>query len=224
LLNEIGYLYDELDLIEELTKDAGIEFESYYRAYCAKNEIDRNKQNEENRDKIKDLYGKDPEILPQDLPVSEYSGSMDLVPSEHESTDEEQKAFEEQEIFKELHDEFNKLFKKLALKLHPDRIENYIADDEYKRKLSWDFSKAKSALEKKKYFQLIELAKKYEIFIPENYDAQNKWFKKEKERLKAQISQTASTYNYKFAECENDDERDALMRSFIRQVFGINVK
>ena len=224
LLNEIGYLYDELDLIEELTKDAGIEFESYYRAYCAKNEIDRNKQNEENKDKIKDLYGKDPEILPQDLPVSEYSGSMDLVLSEHESTDEEQKAFEEQEIFKELHDEFNKLFKKLALKLHPDRIENYIADDEYKRKLSWDFSKAKSALEKKKYFQLIELAKKYEIFIPENYDAQNKWFKKEKESLKSQITQIAGTYNYKFAECENDDERDALMKSFIRQVFGINVK
>ena len=224
MLNEIGYLYDELNLIEELTKDAGIEFESYYRAYCAKNEIDRNKQNEENKDKIKDLYGKDPEILPQDLPVSEYSGSMDLVLSEHESTDEEQKAFEEQEIFKELHDEFNKLFKKLALKLHPDRIENYIADDEYKRKLSWDFSKAKSALEKKKYFQLIELAKKYEIFIPENYDAQNKWFKKEKESLKSQITQIASTYNYKFAECENDQERDALMRSFIRQVFGINLK
>ena len=149
---------------------------------------------------------------------------MDLVVSEHETTDEEQKAFEEQEIFKDLHDEFNKLFKKLALKLHPDRIENYIADDEYKRKLSWDFSKAKSALEKKKYFQLIQLARKYDILIPENYDAQNKWFKNEKEKLKSNIQQIAGTYNYKFAECENDAERDALMRSFIRQVFGINVK
>lgn len=224
MLNEIGYLYDELDLIEELTKDAGLEFESYYRSYCAKNQIDRNKQNEENKDKIKDLYGKDPEILPQDLPVSEYSGSMDLAISDYETTDEEQKAFEEQEIFKELHDEFNKLFKKLALKLHPDRIENYIADDEYKRKLSWDFSKAKSALEKKKYFQLIQLAKKYNILIPESYDAQNKWFKNERENLESQIKQITGTYNYKFAECENDTDRDKLMKSFIRQVFGINVK
>lgn len=223
MLNEIGYLYDELDLIDDLTKDAGIEFESYYRAFCAKNQIDRNQQNEKNKDKIKDLYGKDPEILPQDLPVSEYSGSMDLVVSEHEATDEEQKAFEEQEMFKELHDEFNKLFKKLALKLHPDRIENYVADDEYKRKLSWDFSKAKSALEKKKYFQLIQLAKKYDILIPENYVAQNEWFKKEKDDLKSKITQTTGTYNYKFAECENDQQRDALMRSFIRQVFGIIV-
>ena len=153
LINEIGYLYDELGLIDELTKDAGIEFEEYYRKYCAQNDIDRNKQNEDNKDKIKDLYGKDPEILPQELPVSEYSGSMEIMLSEVETTDEEQKAFEEQEMFKELHDEFNKLFKKMALKLHPDRIENFIADDEYKRKLSWDFSKAKSALEKKKYFQ-----------------------------------------------------------------------
>ncbi len=224
LINEIGYLYDELGLIDELTKDAGIEFEEYYRKYCAQNDIDRNKQNEDNKDKIKDLYGKDPEILPQELPVSEYSGSMEIMLSEVETTDEEQKAFEEQEMFKELHDEFNKLFKKMALKLHPDRIENFIADDEYKRKLSWDFSKAKSALEKKKYFQLIELAKKYEVLVPENYETQNAWFRKEKENLRSQIRQTTSTYNYKFAECESDDDRDKLMRSFIRQVFGFIIK
>ena len=224
LINEIAFLNDERDLIEELTKDAGLEFESYYRVFCAKQKIDRNQQNEDNKDRIKDLYGKDPEILPQDLPISEYSGSMDMVLTEHQPTDEEQEAFEELEMFKELHDEFNKVFKKLALKLHPDRIENYIADDEYKRKLSWDFSKAKTALEKKNYFHLIKMARKYDILIPENYDIQIKWFKKERDRLESDIRHTKGTYNYKFAECESDDERDTLVKSFIKQVFRINVK
>lgn len=224
LINEISFLYDEVSLIDELTKDAGIEFESYYRAFCAKNNVDRNQLNTEHRERIKDLYGKDPEILPQDIPVSEYSGDTSIVLSEVETTDEEQREFEEREMFKELHEDYNKLFKKLALKLHPDRIENYIADDEYKRKLSWDFSQAKSAIEKKKYFDLIKLARKYEVYIPEKYDIQNVWFKKERDKLTNDIQQSKATYNYKFAECENDDERDMLMKLFIKQVFGFIVQ
>ena len=224
LINEIGFLYDELDLIEELTKDAGIEFEMYYRAYCARNDIDRNEMNAQNREKIKDLYGKDPEILPQDLPVSEFSGSADIVVSERETTDEEQLEFEQREMFKELHEDYNKLFKKLALRLHPDKIENYIADDEYKKKLSWDISKAKSAIEKKNYYTLIQLAKKYDIYIPEKYELQNEWFKKQRDKLGAEVNQLKGTYNYKFAECDTDAHRDRLMASFISQVFGIIVK
>lgn len=224
LINEIGFLHDELELINELTKDSALQFEAYYRSYCAQKNIDRNQQNSDNKERIKDMYGKDPDILPQDLPVLEYSGSADLVLSDHEATDEEQEKFEELEMFKDLHDEFNKLFKKLALQLHPDKIENYVSNDEYKRKLSWDFSRAKSAIEKKKYFELIQLAKKYNILIPENYEIQNKWFKKVRDNLHVDISQVKATYNYKFAECENDQQRDALMRTFIRQVFRINVK
>lgn len=224
MINEIEFLNDELDLINELTKDAGLEFESYYRAFCAQRELDRNQLNQENKERIKDLYGKDPEILPQDISVLEHSGSAALVPSEHEETEEEQQSLEEMEIFKGLHDEFNKLFKKLALKLHPDRIENFISNDEYKRRLAWDFSKAKAAIEKKKYFNLIQLAKKYDVLIPENYDDQIKWFRKEREQLNSEIRQIKGTYNYKFAECENDDERDALMKSFIKQVFRFIVQ
>tara|TARA_A100001011_G_scaffold385744_2_gene460284 strand:+ start:3222 stop:3929 length:708 start_codon:yes stop_codon:yes gene_type:complete len=224
IINELGFLYDELSLIEDLTKNAGLEFEAYYRAFCAKKQIDRNKLNQDNKERIKDLYGKDPEILPQELPVLEHSGSMDLALSNHETSDEEQEAFEQREMFKELHAEFHKLFKKLALKLHPDRIENYISDDDYKQKLSWDFSKAKSSFEKKDYFKLIQLAKKYDILVPENYDEQCEWFKKERDKLSSELRQAKSTYNYKFAECENDEQRDKLVRSFIRQVFKINIK
>ena len=116
---------------------------------------------------------------------------------------------------------FAKLFKKLALVLHPDRIENYTSDDEYKRKLAADFNKARQSLEKKRYFELIKLAKKYNVLIPENYSVQVKWFKRDKDSIMTEINKTKKTYNYKFSECETDEERDALIKSFISQVFRI---
>ena len=113
------------------------------------------------------------------------------------------------------------MFKKLALLLHPDRIENHTSDEEYKRKLAADFSKARQSLEKKRYFELIKLAKKYNVFIPENYTIQVRWFKKDKEGIMTEINKTKKTYNYKFSECETDEDRDALIKGFISQVFRI---
>ena len=169
VINELEYLYDEYDIVSELTKQ---------------------------------------------------TGSTELAVAEPEVEDEYGE-FEDDDSFKELHTEFNKLFKKLALILHPDRIENHTSDDEYKRKLAADFSKARQSLEKKRYFELIKLAKKYNVFIPESYTLQVRWFKKDKENIMTEINKTKKTYNYKFSECENDSERDALIKSFISQVFRI---
>ena len=126
---------------------------------------------------------------------------------------------EERALFKKLHEDFHKLFKKLALQLHPDRIENYTSDIEYKRKLARDFSASKDALDKKDYFKLIQLAKKYNIYIPENYSLQIRWFRKKRDSLRKSINQIKTTYNYKFAECETDEQKDDLVKKFIWHLF-----
>ena len=36
IINELEYLYDEFDIVNELTKQTGPEFEEYYKAYCVK--------------------------------------------------------------------------------------------------------------------------------------------------------------------------------------------
>ena len=106
---------------------------------------------------------------------------------------EDEPLFEETQedhgTFKKLHEYFHKLFKKLSLQLHPDRIENFTANDEYKKQMSWDFSNAKGALDRKNYFKLIQLAKKYNIYVTENYSLQIKWFKKEREVLLQSLEQ-----------------------------------
>jgi hypothetical protein len=221
LLNELEYLYEEWELLDDINKSAGGEFETYYREFCARNGIDLNKLNDDNKERLSGLYGRPPEEV-EEAPISEYSGSASIVKVD---TPEEEPVIEETEeergIFKKLHEDFHKLFKKLALQLHPDRIENYTADNEHKRKLAMDFTFAKNALDKKDYFKLIQLAKKYNIYIPENYTLQLRWFRKERDSLRNNIEQIKTTYNYKFAECETDDQKDNLIKQFIWHLFRI---
>ena len=84
-----------------------------------------------------------------------------------------------------------------------------------------DFTFAKNALDKKDYFKLIQLAKKYNIYIPENYTLQLRWFRKERDSLRNNIEQIKTTYNYKFAECETDEQKDNLIKQFIWHLFRV---
>lgn len=219
LMNELEYLHEECTLLDDIINSAATDFEAHYKAFCARNNIDLNKLNDDNKDRISDLYGVKPEEV-NETPISEYTGSAALVKIE---TSEDKPLFEETEEelgrFKKLHEYFNKLFKKLAMQLHPDRIENHIANDEYKRKLAWDFSEAKSALDKKNYFKLIQIAKKHNIHVTEHFTLQLKWFKKEREILINTISKTKTTYNYKFSECETDEEKDEIIKQFMWHLF-----
>ena len=219
LMNELEYLYEEHHLLEDIVEDAAGEFEAYYREFCARNKIDIDKLNQDNKERISDLYGIKPEQVEQ-TPITEYTGSAAMVKIDTPKNEVSFEVSEEETgIFKKLHEYFNKLFKKLAMQLHPDKIENYIADDEYKRKMAWDFSEAKSALDKKKYFKLIQVAKKYDIYVTENFTLQLKWFKKERDALVDSIAVVKTTYNYKFSECETTQQKDEVIKKFLWHLF-----
>ena len=221
ILNDLSYLYEEIELIEDLEKETNKHFESYYRTFAAKNDIDIDKLNNENHEKICKMYNvKTQEELP---PPPESSESNSIMIGDEV---DEPVLFEQHEsaAFKSLHEDFHKLFKKIALRLHPDRINNYILNEDAKSEQSFDFSKAKSCLDKKRYFHLVRIAQKYDIMLPENYALQLKWFRKEKEKITKEIAHKKTTYNYKFSECENEEEKDRLITQFIFQVFRINVE
>ena len=121
-----------------------------------------------------------------------------------------------------IHEAFSKLFKKLALKLHPDRINKFLPEDE-KEIRAKEFKEANEAFDQKKYFFLLDIADKYRVSTPRNYEQQTRWMKRETQKIQGLISQKKNTYSYGFAEAETEEEKELLIRKFIFQLFRINV-
>ena len=121
-----------------------------------------------------------------------------------------------------IHEAFSKLFKKLALKLHPDRINKFLPEDE-KEIRAKEFKEANEAFDKGRYFFLLDIADKYRVSTPRNYEQQTRWMKREAQKIQGLISQKKNTYSYGFAEAETEEEKELLIRKFIFQLFRINV-
>ena len=86
-----------------------------------------------------------------------------------------------------------------------------------------EFKEANEAFDQKKYFFLLDIADKYRVSTPRYYDQQNRWMKRETEKIQGLISQKKNTYSYGFAEAETEEEKELLIRKFIFQLFRINV-
>ena len=85
------------------------------------------------------------------------------------------------------------------------------------------FKKAKEALDERCYFVLLECAEKYNIPLPKNYKQQTRWMKRELMTAVARIGEETNTYNYRFADCEDDECKDNLIRDFLNHVFQLNL-
>jgi len=193
----------ELDLLDDITTEIASDFQEYYEEYCRKRNIDLNDLNNKNQDKIGEAYG-------TNKPVDE---NEDVgARQEEEMTKEE----------KELFNSFSKLFKKIALRLHPDRIDKNLPIEKQEEMIN-TFQKANKAMEERKYFLLLDIAESLNLELPKNYSLQIKWMKKQISETKNQIQGKLRTYNYKFSEAETDEEKDILIEQFMRQLFGFQL-
>ena len=222
-VNQLRYLYEEHDLIKRMATEAGPHYQQYYEEYCRRNGIDISALTTSNQDRIDELYGSNDESEsleeedeqdPTDIP------DRSLVVRDKEMADvEEDKEYKMSQEEQELHDTFRKVFLKLALQLHPDKIDYFLPENEIEEKKK-TFQIVKDAFEKRKYFILLDYAEKYDITVPKNYQQQVKWMKQEIFNLEKEIEREKITYSYSFAECDTDEQRDRLIERFLRQVFG----
>ena len=108
------------------------------------------------------------------------------------------------------------------MKLHPARQPPNTSDDQKEKNMEL-FKEANEALNERRYYVLLELALQFNIEPPTNYKEQIKWMKQEIKTVHMLINQQHGTYNYLFAECDSDEERDAVIRRFIKQVHQIDI-
>ncbi len=232
LANQLRYMYEEFDIITEMSSEAAKEFQEYYEAFCSERDIDISELNRQNAERIEEIYGvKKDKKAPSHVP---YSGSTGLVPFEKGAESEPTEQFYDTESGtvaesirmtddKEMYDIFSKLFKKLAIHLHPDKLANMDLTEEEKNDMLNMFTKAKAALEERRYFLLIDYAEKLKVPLPKNYKQQIRWMKKEVELVRGKIGGEMRSYNYLFAETDSDEARDNLIKQFIQQLFQVTI-
>ena len=225
LTGKLRHLYNELEIVEDMATAAGGDFQLYYEEFCRKNSIDLSELNKEHSERIKKLY---PEKSNKS-DDQEYAGSTAITVTEPEEEPLADESFNEGTVDepeftytdeREIHEIFSRLFRKLATILHPDKLANSDYGEEKKKEYESMFTNAKTALEEKRYFILIDYAEQLNVPTPKNYKQQMKWMKRELDVVRGGIAKVTRTYNYSFAEAEDDDQRDKLIKKFMIQVFG----
>lgn len=229
-LGELRFVSDELSFVREICSAAGTDFQTHYQDFCDRNNIDIKDLNRTHAKKIQDLYNKKADNPTEQDPQLDSDSERALVPheplpQENINSDTEEaypQQFGEYQMTQdelEIHESFNKIFRKLAMILHPDKLPQNLTKTERQDKLKM-FKEAKSALEERRYFVLLDLAQKFNISLPRNYKQQIRWMKKEIASLSATVRKEKDTYNYLFSECETEEEKDYIVKRFMRQIFG----
>lgn len=217
-VNEIRYKHNELDLLRELADDYGPIFRQHVRRYCEENQIDLAVL--ERRRGLSVSVQKSKENHQEDKLLEDNCGT--LMPTDEYLIGEEpqvESIGDEQKEIDEIYEIFKKLFKKLAVHLHPDRAKG-LTDEEREDRLQM-FKEAKQALDEERYFYLLDLSDRFKIRLPKNYRQQTRWMNKKIEQLDQEIKSQQGTYNFIYAECETEEEKENLIKMFLKQLYGI---
>ena len=220
VLNDCKHAKEELELVEGLHREISPQFQEYYEAFLSEHDLDLNELNKKHAERIREAYDI-PETTEIDgnLPLENDGASLIVDVETRDKTEKEQ--LSEDDII--LHGIFSKLFKKIALKVHPDKLDPLKQSYNERLQMEEDFRNANKALENKEYFILIEIAERLDIALPTNYTQQIRWMNEQLDLVNRELMKQKSTYSYLFAEKNTKQEKDLLMRQFVKQLFDLNL-
>jgi phage anti-repressor protein len=229
-LSTLRFTYEEHDYIKEVCSAIAADFQAYYEQYCAANQIDLEKLNREHSERLNGLYEREGE---QDSDKADNAqiddpGDTSMVlhdevsgrDGEGEQEGEEENEYKMTADETAVHNSFSKLFRQIALKIHPDKISPDLSEEQRQATVRM-FTEANKAFEEKKYYILLDIADKLEISAPKNYGQQARWMKKEVAKIQEEVKKAKNTYNYSFSEAETDEQKDIVMKRFVKQLFGV---
>lgn len=232
MVNELTYLHEENEFLEEINTSVAPEFHEHYQDFCERHDIDIDQLNREHAERVNSMYGVtqpptngtggQKALSDLQYAVALYQEQKLVHPQEEAGESTNISEYEKTQDDTELHEAFNKTFRKIAMILHPDRLSKDLSAQERSSAID-KFNAARRALEERKYFIILKIAKELNIKTPRNYKQQIRWMKKESHRLAAVIRKSRSTYNYLFSECESVEEKDIVIRKFMNHLFGIIV-
>ena len=195
LLSEYRSLSYELKYVKEVLEEGHIEFEIYYRQWCASNGVDLEKLNERNQRRVDTVFIEEKSHkMREELALQEFK----------EETSEER--------------DLNYLHKALAKKLHPDKL---AADDPRKEEYEEAFKKAMGAKETGHWGELFDIIDKYSIHLRKYKDA-IECLEFDIKRISKELGKEKSTYSWVLCQAETEEQKEEVVKQFLRHLFGWN--
>jgi hypothetical protein len=203
LVKELLFVYSEKEYMQEVLKGAHNDFERYYRQYCIDNNINKQKLDEDNSEKI------DKALPPPPSPLEDESGR---VPMEVAPPPKKDAAYRT----------FNRIYRLIAKKIHPDKFSNLEKTEEILKKEEL-FKQASSAFNNQNWGSLLEVAEKLDI-KPHSFDGLNRRLRDEISNVKKKIVEIEGIYSWKFHLCDEDEDcKERLIKHFLNQLFNLEV-
>jgi len=227
-LNELRHAHEIREMVHQIGKEAAPHFEAYCKEFCRDNNIDFKTLQEHNAQQTlqhreaREGAEKDPNLDTQAdgaLILHQPSPDEDINSDVGEEYPQQLGDYQMTQDEQEIYEVFNKLFKRVALVLHPDKLSARLGKEEREEKLQM-FRESKNSLETRRYFALLDIAEQLSITSPRNYKQQIRWMKKEIGTQHQVAHKEQSTYAYRFAECETNEQRSQLVMSLLLNIFG----
>jgi len=201
LSNELRFKYSELDYVDQACVEGNMEFEIYYRDFCAKHNIS-----------ISDLEAEQPEKVQQ-------FSNKPTVTEEQKKEDVKAELSPEQSRKKKI---FQRIFRGIAKKIHPDKFSNMKQTPDIIKKQEM-FKRASEALDNEKWGQLLEIAEELDIH-PQKYEKVNELLREEISDLNKKIAHKQKSFGWYMSQAESEDEKDKVVISFLKTLFNYTFK
>tara|TARA_B100000287_G_scaffold264164_1_gene248595 strand:- start:3052 stop:3675 length:624 start_codon:yes stop_codon:yes gene_type:complete len=196
LLNEYRSINYELKYVRDVLEDVHLEFEDFYRTWCAENNVDLEELNQRNQRKVDMIFMENKaHKIKQELMLSSFKEErVEAAPS------------------------LKQVYKSIARKLHPDLLDT---EDPRLEEYEEGFKKASRAHEEGKWGELFDLVDKHNIKLKE-YKEAIECLKFDIKRVKSDLEKEKSTYSWLYYEAESDEQRIGVVKRFLKHLFGWN--
>ena len=222
-LSTLKFSYEELNYAQEVSREAAGEFEAYYRKFCAEKGVNISELDRQHKERLDALYGRNQIADDETQDNSDVYGPQESALVVHNGFSEVDEEYQMTADDIAIHQAFHRLYKQVALMIHPDKIEPSLSAQEKESRINM-FAEAKKSYEDRKYYRLLEISEYLKISTSRNYDLQTRWMKRETETIVNLTTKEKNTYNYYFGIAETDEEKENLIRKFLQQLFRMSVQ
>ena len=200
LVRKLLFTHSELEHVEEILSEVHREFEIYYKSYCAKYDVPIEELNKKNTKKLEKIYPKK-ELLTDEEGIIQFETEDNPIPTNKV---------------------FQRMYRIVAKKLHPDKFSNHELTPEIQGKTE-AFKQATNAYNKKNWAIFLDICEKYDI-LPTRYEKINSLIRDEISNTNKIINHKKLSFSWRLHECEENERcKDKIIKSFLFQLFKYSV-